>query len=91
MNQFREHLNRAAQEARAYRPSHNYLNTYDPDWIERLALQLEDAAELTDLHSVVLKMKTIAHTVVDCGPLESNFIPSFYKAYHASQHYSKRS
>ena len=89
MNQFSALLNSAAAEARIYQPKPEHSDNLDQAWFELIAVRLENASRLNETDSVLLEIKTIARMVIDSGPLESDFIPSFFSALHASQHLIK--
>jgi len=90
MNQFSQLLSSAAQEARTFSPNQGALDLHSKAWFEQIAVHLEQAASLKEATAIEREIHTIAHIVLDSGPSDSKFIPSFFKALDASQRLGKR-
>jgi hypothetical protein len=90
MNQFRDLLKQGAAEVRRYSKTSQNAAGVGLDWLEGIAGRMEDAARLENEGELELAIDTIAHLIIDGGPITEEFAPSFDQVLDAVQRKRKR-
>jgi len=90
MNTLTSLLANAAEEVRAY-DNQNFVNGADVRrWMDRLANDMIQASLITDKRELELAILNLARRLIDSGPMQSDFCPSFDTALGAVQRSRKR-
>jgi hypothetical protein len=78
------------REVREFERTAPEAKMFQTSWLESLAVRMERASSLSDGHAVEREIEAIARSIVDSGPMESSFAPSFFKALDALQRARKK-
>ena len=76
-NHFTQFLRQSADEVREYQRNSPNAHTYGDNWLESLIRRLEHASTLNDGVALEREVDAIACSIIDSGPLTSEFVPSF--------------
>lgn len=82
-------LLQGAAEVRKYKNTPSG-KSFGAVWLDRLAEDMEKASALADQKAIECAIDALAYRIVDSGPIEGSFCPSFSKALDSLQRSRKK-
>lgn len=89
MNSYVALLQHGAEEARAFAKTSPEAKAFSRDWLVRLAERMDAASCLSHDYEVERELEAIAYALIDSGPMNEHFSPSFGAALDALQRAKK--
>lgn len=82
-------LRQGAAEVREYKNTPS-AKSFGAAWLDCLAEDMEKASALTDRQAIERAIDSLAYRIVDSGPIENSFCPSFGRALDSLQRSRKK-